>query len=294
MSTTSKTQPEITALAPWFGAKRTLSAAIIAEFGAHSAYWEPFCGSMAVLLAKEPCSMETVNDLHGDLVNLARTIQHPLEGPKLYRQLRRTMFAKALFEDSADVIRNQPFEPTPERAFHYFVVSWFARNGVAGTSSSNAGFCVRYTKNGGHAAKRFSSAVQSIPAWRERLRNVTVLSQDGMGLCERIEDAERVVVYVDPPYLVKGASYVHDFAAADHARLAEALRRFKRTRVVVSYYDDPRLSELYPGWTKRRLKATKAMVNQGMRDKKGAVEAPEVLLINGPSLVGGEQEEGLF
>lgn len=35
----------------------------------------------------------------------------------------------------------------------------------------------------------------------------------------------------------------------DHARLAKELLRFKRARVVVSYYDDPRLAELYPDWT---------------------------------------------
>lgn len=284
---------DISALAPWFGAKRTIAADIVAEFGPHSAYWEPFCGSMAVLLAKEPCSMETVNDLHGDLVNLGRTVQHPMEGPKLYRRLRRTMLAKELFEESAAVIRGEAFEPTPLRAFHYFVVSWFGRNGVSGTSSYNAGFCVRYTKNGGHAAKRFSSAVNSIPAWRERLRNVTILSQDGIGLCERIEDSPRVVIYCDPPYIAKGAKYVHDFDAAAHERLARVLGRFKETRVVISYYDHPLLDSLYPGWTKRRIKATKAMVNQGMRNKKGATEAPEVLLINGPSLV-GEASDGLF
>jgi len=43
------------------------------------------------------------------------------------------------------------------------------------------------------------------------------------------------------------------------------------------------LAELYPGWTKRSCPTTKAMVNQGMRAQKGAMIAPEVLLINGPS-----------
>jgi DNA adenine methylase len=38
----------IKAIAPWFGGKRTLAPRITAELGAHRAYWEPFCGSMAV------------------------------------------------------------------------------------------------------------------------------------------------------------------------------------------------------------------------------------------------------
>jgi len=44
----------ITALAPWFGSKRNLAPEIVRELRRHSCYWEPFCGSMAVLLAK-PC-----------------------------------------------------------------------------------------------------------------------------------------------------------------------------------------------------------------------------------------------
>lgn len=281
---------KIKALAPWFGAKRTLAPAIVRELGPHRAYWEPFCGSMAVLLAKGPATMETVNDLHGDLVNLARVIQHDRYGPWLYRRLRRMPLSYELYLESAVVMRGGavPCEPIdPDRAFHYFVTSWFGRNGVAGTKNYNSGFCVRFTKNGGHAATRFAGAVDSIPQWRRRMRAVTILRHDGIELLERIEDADKVVIYVDPPYLVKGAKYLLDFEPDDHDRLAESLGRFKKTRVVVSYYDDPRLAGLYPGWSVVRLKATKAMVNQGKRDQKGAVEAPEVLLINGPSFGGG-------
>lgn len=44
----------INAILPYFGAKRVLAPAIIQELGNHTAYWEPFCGSMAVLLINGP------------------------------------------------------------------------------------------------------------------------------------------------------------------------------------------------------------------------------------------------
>jgi hypothetical protein len=62
-------------------------------------------------------------------------------------------------------------------------------------------------------------------------------------------------------------------------------------KLQLSYYDHPLVRELYAGWTFRELEATKALVNQGMRDKGGAVKAPELLIINGPSLV---EHVGLF
>jgi DNA adenine methylase len=278
---------KITALAPWFGGKRTMAPIIIQELGPHAAYWEPFCGSMAVLFGKEPATMETVNDLHGDLVNLARVVQSDELAPALFSRLVRTACAEPVHRLAAERYRARGYvpsgEPDVDRAADYFLCSWLGRNGVAGTSSYNQGFCRRFTKNGGHAAKRFASAVDSIPDWWDRLRHVTILNDDAFDLLPRIEDADGIVIYADPPYLVKGAKYIYDFKDACHERLAAELARFSKTRVIVSYYDDPRLQALYPGWTMVAVEATKSLVNQGMRDKGGAVKAPEVLLINGES-----------
>lgn len=298
MSTTESPMT-VTSIAPWFGAKRTLAPRIVAELGDHRAYWEIFCGSMAVLMAKPPASMETVNDLHDDLINLARCLQHRVEGPKLYRKSRRVLCSQAEFEQFAAIVKEElaPLQSAmvgihPGRALAYFVTSWLGMNGVAGLRSNHISFSRRYTKNGGHSAKRFAGAVDSIPAWRRRLRAVTVLSSCGIELAEKIEDAEGVVIYADPPYLVKGAKYLHDFEDGfmgpnDHERLATALRRFKKTRVVVSYYAHPGLAAMYPGWTVVDVATTKSLVSSGRRDEGNDIKAPEVLLINGPSLTKG-------
>lgn len=291
----------VKALAPWFGGKRTLAPRIAEELGEHRAYWEPFCGSMAPLLAKPPATMETVNDLHGDLINLARVIRDPKDGPELYRRLRRTWMDEALYDEAAAIVRGADWgtdERSVDRAFYYFVWSWLGRNGMAGIEASKIGkaFAVRYTFNGGHSATRFRGAIESIPAWRQRLRNVTILRRDGFDLIGRIEDAAGTAIYCDPPYLQKGARYAHDFDTEDHAKLAELLHRFKHARVVVSYYDHQRLTQLYPGWTKVRCDMAKALGHQAKRGENDA-RAPEVLLINGPSRTQqfkGATEGGLF
>lgn len=61
-----------------------------------------------------------------------------------------------------------------------------------------------------------------------------------------------------------------------HDRLAAALNRFTKTRVVLSYYEHPALSDLYPHWKKLDCTKTKNLGN-GSREK---VTAPEVLLVN--------------
>jgi len=265
----------IKALAPWFGSKRTLAPYIVKALGPHRSYWEPFCGSMAVLLAKPPAAMETVNDLHGDIINLGRVIKHPAMGPQLYRQLRRTLFDEMLLEEARDYLRTAPLQdaevPDLNRAYNYFIGAWLGRNGNAGLRETRNGgwVCVRWTHRGGHPGTRCAGAVQSIPAWRRRLSHATILCRDGFSVLERIEDDAGTAIYVDPPYFMKADIYAHDFSVEDHDRLAVALHRFKNARVVCSYCDHPRLAELYPDWQMHKIEVNKALA-----------KAVEVLLVN--------------
>ena len=314
----SKDAPKIKALAPWFGSKRTLAPKIVQELGPHSSYWEPFCGSMAILLSKPRARAENVNDLHGDLINLARVVQDGTLGPRFYRRARRILFHEEFLRDARDemlALRDWDGELSVARALTFLVFSWMGRNGSAGLPVTERGgnVCVRWSSSGGEPGTRWLSVVESIPAWRRRLRGVTILKRDGFEVVAKIRDEPKVVIYVDPPYLAKSDAYRHDFktcepgsllagAQDDHARLAEALSRFERARVVVSYYEHPRLAELYPSssWTKRDVPTRKYLANAtGARRTNTEHVAPEVLLINGPSyakadrpdapLFGGEQ-----
>ena len=277
---------KIKALAPWFGAKRNLAPRIVQMLGPHSVYWEPFCGSMAVLLSKPSCRMETVNDLHGDLINLARVIQDDKLAPQLYDRLHRTLMCESLYEDAAKrySVRGYSTETNGadlERAYEWFCCIWQGISGLAGTRDARLGLALRFTSKGGHAATRWAASVDSIPAWHERLRKVVIVNQDAFEWLERIEDERHSVIYVDPPYFDKGAKYIHDFVSEDHERLAKLLYRFKKARVVLSYYDHPKLQELYPDWYQEKIEISKALSHQGRRGQND-VRAVEVLLCNQP------------
>lgn len=297
---TTAAAPEIMAIAPWFGGKRTLAPTIVRQLGAHRSYWEPFCGGISVILAKPRARQEVLNDLHGDLTNLAIVLSSP-SCPDLYDRAARTLYCEGLYASCLKVIENRAFsfaasadevEPAHvDRAYAYLVLSWMGRNGAAGTARLNYQFTLRYTNNGGDSATRWAKVVQSIPLWHERLVGVVITRRDGIELLDKVDDADGTAIYLDPPYLAEGDAYEHTFhsggggifdARDDHARLAEAARRFQKARVVVSYYADPRLAELYLGWTVVEQTMTKALAAQNKRGANRA-EAPEVLLINGPS-----------
>jgi len=310
---------KIKALAPWFGGKRTMAPDVVAELGPHTQYFEPFCGSMAVLFAKEPSQKETVNDLHGDLVNLSRVIQSPGMAEQLYERLQGALMSEGLLEDARAVLEEgddaetfSPSEPgmvsSPmlERAFWYFIASWMGRNGTAGTERLDYQIAVRWTRSGGSPTVRFRNAVESLPAWHRRLQNVVILRRDAFRILDRFEDHAGTAIYADPPYAAEtrsnvddgvdtksggGGRYLHEFKHGggglfggedDHRRLATMLKQYKHARIVVSAYECPRYRELFDGWTfidKTRQKHLHAQNGRGARPK----DAPEVLIINGPS-----------
>ena len=260
---------KITAIAPWFGSKRSLAPTIIEELGPHRAYFEVFGGSAAVLMVKDRASHETFVDLHGGLINLARVLQDLRLAEQLYHQASLTLCSSEIFLESQRWIEQHPEAEGLDAAYHYFVVSWMGRNGTAGCLRTNYQPSMRYTPNGGSGPTRWRSVTESIPDWYDRLRNVQIYRRDAFDVIGNIYDVEGVALYVDPPYLkatrAGGAKYLHEFEEADHARLAEALGRFQEARVVLSYYDDPRLEQLYPGWTIRKCYRQKNLHVQNQR-----------------------------
>ena len=284
---------KIKALAPWFGGKRNLAPKIVELLGEHKTYFEPFCGSMSVLFVKPPCEMETVNDLHGDIVNLARIIQDRDMCFELYEKLARTLYCEDLFRESkqrwisaADING----ETDIQRAYDFFVVSWMGLNGVSGTKRYNYQFALRWCRGGGQGARRWQSVVSSMPAWHKRLRNVVIISRDAFEVLANIKDEDSVVIYCDPPYFDKSDKYIYDFEEQDHIRLAESLGRFSESKVIVSYYDNPQVRQLYEGFEFIEMGKNYASLRNATRGpkKRPRKEQVEVLIMN------RKGQEGLF
>jgi DNA adenine methylase len=125
---------KIKALAPCFGGKRTMAPLIVEQLGKHTQYFEPFCGSMAVIFGKQPSQKETVNDLHGDVTNLARVVQQEDTASALYERQQKVLFAEGLLRDAREILDRPIGEVDPlDRAYWFFLASWMMRNGVAGT-----------------------------------------------------------------------------------------------------------------------------------------------------------------
>lgn len=323
---------KVKATTPYFGGKRTLAPDIVQQMGEHTQYFEPFCGSCAVLFNKKPSQKETICDLHGDATNLARVIQNESIAIRLYERTSRTPFAEGILHDARDFLQ-EPYdfesrdpEQMLERAYWFFIASWMGRNGSTGTKRIDYQIAVRFTNDGGSPSVRWKHAVESMPPWSKRLFNVVILTRDSFKIIPKFQDKKGTVIYIDPPYFPGsrtgykkgGGEYLHEFKhgpghrfksvgeanvceicglpekdhKCDHARLADLLNEFKNARIVLSYYDEPYIRELYQGW-KIIEKPMKKRVSAQAKKEATVSDAPEILLINGPAF-GKDRQSKLF
>ena len=274
----TRTTAPIKCIAPWAGSKRTLAPRIVELLGEHDTYLEPFVGGCAILPVKPRAAVEIVNDANPALVNVLRRVRdRPQE---LGNLLDCYQFDKEIFEAARDSLTKSGVPGSVGFASRHLVAWWMGANGYAGTTKTGW-FAQRHTKTGGDPAVRWESFKRSLPALAERLRGVDIRNQDFRELFrERPHDLPGVAIYCDPPYFSKRIEYAHDFTPKDHADLAAILNRYRRARVVVSYYDAPELATLYPPdrWERHAVKVSKASANS----RRGATKttAVELLLVN--------------
>lgn len=270
-------------LVSWYGSKAEMAEAIIDYLGPHRAYYEIFAGSMAVLLSKPAAPHEHVNDLHGDLINLARVVASD-DAYALFERCTRTLACETLFREARQRVIEAADRSPLDRAYDFLLYSSIGTQGRNGTGNTAHGWefqCPPVNT----ASTRWESVVKSIPAWYERLRHVTISSMDVFDLLTQIEDRPDVAIYADPPYVYGTVDrrYLHDFAPEDHERLAIGLGRFASAKVVVSYYDHPLVRDLYGDaarWQIIDASKRKSMSRTASTAEKRNVVSPEILILN--------------
>ncbi|TYK45197.1 DNA adenine methylase [Actinomadura decatromicini] len=225
----------------YYGGKTQIAGQIVSLLPEHKHYVEPFAGSLAVLLAKRPSRMETVNDLDGDIVAFWRVLRsRPAE---FERVCALTPHARAehaaAYEAAADELeqaRRVWVKLTQGRAGTLRTTGWrhYVRPvGTTGMPDYLAGY------------------VNRIAAAAERLKRVSLECRPALDVIARYGQHAEVLLYVDPPYLAEtrtSTNYKHEMPRPDqHIEVAEALTDCAAS-VVLSGYASPLYDDLYRDW----------------------------------------------
>jgi DNA adenine methylase len=235
---------------PYFGSKQALSAWIVGMLPPHEHYVEPFCGSLAVLLAKPPSRMETVNDLDRGLVSFWRILRDRPD--ELARACALTPHSRAEFEDAyaedapneLEAARRVWVRLTQSRSGTLRRVGWRYYVNPSGSSASMPGYLDGYRDRLAPAA--------------ERLMRVSLECRPALEVIASYGAQPECLLFIDPPYLgsTRGRNYRCEMPSeAEHRELAEALWDCSAT-VVLSGYPSPLYDELYEGWHREQSSAS--------------------------------------
>jgi DNA adenine methylase len=235
---------------PYFGGKTTLGPVIAALLPPHQHYVEPYGGSLAVLLAKRPSTMETVNDLDQALVTFWRILrERPAE---LIRACALTPHSRVEYQRAADLEAPDELETarrvwvklTQGRTGRLRRTGWRHYIDPAGSSAGMPGYLAGYVE-------RMAPVV-------ERLRGVSLEARPALDLIERYGASPDVMLYVDPPYLgstrADDNAYRHEMRTdAEHRELAAVLRAARAAVVLSGYPSDLYDLDLYPDWHRHEM-----------------------------------------
>ncbi len=223
------------------GAKNRIANWICEYIPKHDVYVEPYAGSLAVLFNKEPCHIETVNDLDDEIVNYFRVIRE--NGEELRRLIGLTPYSrteyKRAYEKADDDI---------ERARRFCVRCWM---GVGNSSRYKNGFKNGQQKNSPNPAKAWSKLPETIRMASERLKCVQIECLPALELIGRYDTGD-VFMYIDPPYLHgtrKNYLYKYEMDDHEHEELLKVLVRHQG-KIALSGYESEMYNDYLFSWNK--------------------------------------------
>jgi DNA adenine methylase len=238
----------------WYGGKFNHLSWLLPLLPECHHYCEPFGGSAAVLLNREPAPVETYNDIDGEVVNFFRVLRDKPE--ELTRAIALTPFSREEFYHA--IASNGETISDVERARRFFIRARQARTGLAQTASLGRwANCKRTTRAGmSGVVSRWLGSVHMLPEVAERLLRVQIENRPALEVI-RLYDDRDTLFYCDPPYPheSRGDARAYDFEMTDeeHEELAEVLHHVKG-KVALSGYRCKLMDRLYKDW--RRFDAS--------------------------------------
>jgi DNA adenine methylase len=232
----------------WYGGKFNHLNWLLPLLPQATHYCEPFAGSAAVLLNREPAPVETYNDIDGEVVNFFRVLRDQQED--LIRAIGLTPFSR----EELRIAVEEPIDALSEleRARRFFVRALQVRTGLAQTASAGRWAHCKLTSRAGMAGavSRWLGSVEGLSEIVQRLLRVQIENTPAIEVMQRYDSVE-TLFYCDPPYPhdSRGDShaYKYEMTDNDHRELAEVLTNLKG-KVALSGYRCELLDKLYKDW----------------------------------------------
>lgn len=223
----------------WYGGKYSHLDWLLPLLPACHHYCEPFGGSAAVLLNREPSPVETYNDLDGEVVNFFKVLRS--KSSQLTKEIAFTPFSREEFYLACK--QNGKELSDVERARRFFIRARQVRIGLAQTATIGRwANCKNTTRSGmSGVVSRWLGSVEMLPFIAERLLRVQIENRPAIDLI-KLYDSKETLFYCDPPYPHESRgdnnAYGNEMSDENHKELAKTLHRVKGYVAVSGYRCD--------------------------------------------------------
>jgi DNA adenine methylase len=208
-------------------------------------YVEPYAGGASValsLLYEEYASHIHINDLNGSVFAFWRAVLSNTAA--LCRRIQQSPVTIEEWERQKVVQESSDPEPL-DLAFSTFFLNRTNRSGIIGggviggkNQDGNWKLDARFSK------EDLIHRIEKVARYKNRITLSRVDASDYLQIALP-ELPQSALVYLDPPYYVKGEGlYEHFYQHCDHARIANLVRKIKQPWVV-SYDAAPEILDLY-------------------------------------------------
>lgn len=234
----------------WYGGKFSHLDWLLPLLPNSQHYCEPFGGSAAVLLNKEPANVETYNDIDGEIVNFFKVLRDQKE--ELLYVIGMTPFSRKEFQLAIQSNGNGHGLTDLEKARRFFIRARQVRTGLAQTASNGRwANCLSTSRAGmAGAVSRWLGSVEGLEYIASRLLKVQIEKDDAFAIIKRYDSAD-TLFYCDPPYPHESRgdknAYKFEMNDSEHIHLANLLKNIKG-KAAISGYRCNLYDELYKDW----------------------------------------------
>lgn len=232
----------------WYGGKFSHLSWLLPLLPKCHHYCEPFGGSAAVMLNREPSPVETYNDIDGEVVNFFRVLRDKKN--ELVEAIGLTPFSRE--EYYIALTNGKESISDIERARRFFIRARQSRTGLAQTASIGRWANCKNTSRAGMSGvvSRWLGSIEALPSIALRLLQVQIENRPAIEVI-KLYDSPETLFYCDPPYIhsTRGDDKAYGFEMDEdaHRELAEALQKCKG-KVALSGYRCTVMDELYKDW----------------------------------------------
>ena len=226
------------------GAKNRIASKICSYIPEHNVYLEPYAGSLAILFNKQRSHIETVNDIHDEVVNFFRVLR---DKPKeLQRLIELTPYSRSEYEKAYEVSEDEI-----EKARRFCVRCWM---GFGCGNLYKNGFKSGQQTHSPNPAAAWSRLPDTLLQASERLKGVQIENLPALELIRRYDTSD-VFVYLDPPYLHgtrKNYLYKYEMEDDQHEELLKVLVNHPG-KILISGYENEMYNSYLSAWQKVKI-----------------------------------------